>query len=268
VSTSPAIVEDSERHSHVVQFYEHDHRLLIRNVGDYLAEGLRRREALVVIATPEHSQAIRQVLESQGADPAGAVREGRMVFRDAEETLAQFMVHGKPDWKRFDMSVGAIVRQLRAQAGVRAYGEMVDLLWNAGHSAAANLLEQFWNKLLASNGFSLFCAYQIDVFGKEFQMGVLDDVLSTHTHVVSAGTHSDLEASLNHALNAVLGGSMAEDVKLLMKPNFRPSWATIPQAETSILWIRNNLPDYADEILSRARRLFNDRAATPAERRQ
>src|SRR6476646_5941882 len=161
MSASRATLENSERHNHVVQFYEHDHSLLIRNVGDYLAEGLRRGEGVVVIATPEHSEAIRQHLERQGAGTSGAEREGRLVFRDAEETLAVFMVHGKPDWTRFDLSVGALVRQLKAKGEVRAYGEMVDLLWNAGHSAAANLLEQCWNTLLSSTGFSLFCAYQV-----------------------------------------------------------------------------------------------------------
>jgi len=48
-------------------------------------------------------------------------------------------------------------------------------------------------------------------------------------------------------------GSRAQGLKLLIKANFRPSWAAIPQAEATVLWLRNNLPDYADEILARAR---------------
>jgi hypothetical protein len=41
-----------------------------------------------------------------------------------------------------------------------------------------------------------------------------------------------------------------------MKANYRPSWGIVPRGEAVILWLRNNLPDYADEILSRARRYY------------
>jgi hypothetical protein len=239
---------------HLVQFYD-DERALAKNVSHYLGEGLRRGEQLVVIATPGHREAFTRELEKQGFEPAGAVREGRLLLLDAGETLAGFMVDGQPDPERFQNTVGALIRKLSAQAGdagLRAYGEMVDVLWNAGHSSAAMRLEELWNELLGANRFSLLCAYQIDVFGKEFQTGVLDGVLCAHTHLVSAGANGDLEGAVDGAIEQVLG-SRAKGLKLLIKANFRPSWAVIPQAEATVLWLRNNLPDYADEILARAR---------------
>ena len=39
----------------------------------------------------------------------------------------------------------------------------------------------------------------------------------------------------------------------MIKANFRPAWAVVPQGEATVLWLRNNLPGYADEILARAR---------------
>ncbi|MGH7528201.1 MAG: hypothetical protein ACREMX_16025 [Gemmatimonadales bacterium] len=42
-------------------------------------------------------------------------------------------------------------------------------------------------------------------------------------------------------------------MKALIKANYRPAWAAIPGAEAVVLWLRNNLPEHADEILGRAR---------------
>jgi hypothetical protein len=168
------------------------------------------------------------------------------------------MVARQPDRKRFEATVGALVRKLSLKAagrGVRAYGEMVDLLWNSGASAAAIRLENLWNELLEAREFNLLCAYQIDVFDKEFQAGVLDQVLCAHTHLKPAPSNEDLDAAVNTALQEVLG-ARAEGLKLLIRANFRPSWAKLPHAEATVLWLRNNLPDYADEILGRARRHY------------
>jgi hypothetical protein len=51
-------------------------------------------------------------------------------------------------------------------------------------------------------------------------------------------------------------GPRAERLRPLIKANYRPAWAAIPQAEALVLWLRNNLPDFADEILDRARHYY------------
>ena len=50
---------------------------------------------------------------------------------------------------------------------------MVGLLWKARQFAAAIRLEQLWNKLLEQSAFSFYCAYAIDVFGKDFEVANL-----------------------------------------------------------------------------------------------
>jgi hypothetical protein len=242
-------------HTHLVQFYN-DEQSLAKNVSHYLAEGLRQRETVVIIATRSHCDAFLDELARQGFEPAAA--RGRPVFLDAAVTLAALIEEGQPHQERFDYVVGDLVRKLVAEAGtagLRAYGEMVDLLWNAGHSSAALRLEGMWNDLLAANSFKLLCAYQIDVFDKEFQTGVLNGVLCAHTRLLSPGSEGDLEGSVDRAVEQVLG-SRAQALKPLIKANFRPSWAAVPPAESTILWLRNNLPDYADEIMACARGFY------------
>jgi hypothetical protein len=249
------LLDYPEPEGHFVQFYGDDARLLTRNVARYLAEGLRRGDGLLVIATPEHSDPIGQELRKESAY-SRAVLEGCLMFLDAEATLAQLMVGERPHPERFESIIGEAVRGLRHRAGhaaVRAYGEMVGLLWKRGQYSAALQLEEFWNHLLESSHVSLFCGYPIDVFGGEFRAENVDQVLCAHTHLLPLD--DALESALNRAMDEVLGSRMRA-LRGLMKANHRPSWAVVPKSEAIILWLRNNLPGSADEILQLARRYY------------
>jgi hypothetical protein len=253
------ILAAQDSHAHVVQLYGSDERTLARHVSLYLIEGLKRRDGLLVIATEEHTEAFIQELERLGVDPEAAVGEGQLIFLDAQAMLARFMTGGQPDWNLFESAILATIGDLQTrprQGGLRAYGEMVGVLWRAGKYAAAIRLEQFWNQLLSSHSFNLYCAYPIDVFSSEFQIAALDALLCAHTHVVPAGVTGDLETAINRSMDDLLG-RRAEGLRQLMHSNLRPSWAVIPRAEANILWLRNNLPDEAESILDRARLYYH-----------
>jgi hypothetical protein len=253
------ILEARDTHAHVVQLYGSDERTLAHHVSLYLVDGLKRLEGLLVIATEEHTEKFIQEMARLGADPEAAVGEGQLVFLDAEATLARFMTAGQPDWHLFESAIKTAIGDLQARprlGGLRAYGEMVGVLWNAGKYAAAIRLEQFWNQLLGSHSFNLYCAYPIDVFSSEFQIAALDALLCAHTHVVPAGVTGDLETAINRSMDDLLG-RRAEGLRQLMHSNFRPAWAVIPRAEANILWLRNNLPDEAESILNRARHYYH-----------
>ena len=64
---------------------------------------------------------------------------------------------------------------------VRAYGEMVDVLWQNGQDVAAIRLEMLWNKLAATQAFSLLCGYAMGTFYKD---SGLSDIHRQHSHVV------------------------------------------------------------------------------------
>ena len=165
------------------------------------------------------------------------------------------MIGGQPDWFRFEAVVKAAMRRVlpaKQEGGLRAYGEMVGVLWSAKQFDPAIRLEQLWNRLLEQSSFSLYCAYAIDLFGREFHVANLDSVLCTHTHLVPAQSNGNLEAALHRAMTEILGDK-AEALKVLIKANYRPSWAVMPNAESIVLWLRNNLPDVSEEIVTRAR---------------
>jgi PAS domain S-box-containing protein len=151
---------------HLVRFYD-DEGALAAAVGGFLLEGLTAGESLLAILTEEHRQALEHHLSSRGVDVQAQCASGRIRFLDAEAVLGSFMRDGDPDRALFRASVGELVRTAGEGRRLRAYGEMVDVLWKRGDRQAALRLEELWNELQDEHSFSLLCAYSVASFYKE-----------------------------------------------------------------------------------------------------
>jgi PAS domain S-box-containing protein len=163
----------------VVELHD-DHNLFAETVAKFIGGGLGAGEPVIVIATPEHRAAFCVQLTQWAIDVDRACRTGRLTLLDARETLAELMVGDTVDWERFRTFMGRVLD--RAGAGrpykvVRAYGEMVDLLWRDGKRDAAIKLEALWGDLRNLYPFTLRCAYLKDDFYKEKQGEQLSRVL-------------------------------------------------------------------------------------------
>ena len=172
-------------HHHAVQFYGSD-QSLCATVGGFISEGLVSGQPAIVIATPMHTAAILDDLRRRLIDVEQAKRIGDLVCLDAEETLAAFMASEMPDAEAFRTHVGEALTQTlggRVRTPVRAYGEMVDVLWKKGHAAAAIRLEVLWNELAATHAFQLLCGYSMGNFYKQAEY--FEQVCQQHTHVVA-----------------------------------------------------------------------------------
>jgi len=186
---------------HVVQFYAGEPELF-RTAGSYLADGLRAGEIAIVIAAGEHERGFESHLEAAGIDVAEASSSGALIALDAAATLSAFTVGGRIDAQAFDRVVGTPVRAAVATGRpVRAYGEMVGLLWDAGDVLAAIELEELWSELGRDLRFSLFCAYHSGSAAGEEHADALSDVCDLHarvvpsTHVGEAGQAEAIELS-------------------------------------------------------------------------
>lgn len=258
MSKAGLVLGSADCHRHFVQLYDGTPRLLAKNVGEYLAEGLKQGEPAIVVATAEHTDAFCRELGIRGINSQAATRNNLLYLLNAEQTLAQFMVNGRPDWELFSSSVRAVVRQVQSRAmgrGLRAYGEMVGVLWTQGRFSAAMVLEEFWNTILESADFRLFCAYPIDVFSKAFHSCDMDALLCSHTHLLPGEANGPLESAVDRAMTEVLGAD-AERLKNRISSAEQPSWSAGLKAEAQILWLRANVREHADEILGRARKYY------------
>jgi hypothetical protein len=172
-------------HHHAVQFYGND-QSLFSTVGGFIGEGLVAGQPAIVIATPSHTAAILNELARRLIDVQQAKRIGDLVCLDAEESLATFMAGNMPDAGAFRRNVGDVIDQAlagRARTPVRAYGEMVDVLWKRGCAEAAIKLEILWNELAASHAFQLLCGYSMGNFFKQAEY--YERICEQHTHVVA-----------------------------------------------------------------------------------
>src|SRR5580693_6908114 len=148
---------------HRAQFYESE-TLLAKNVSEYLGEGLRRGEGLVVIASVRHWAAFRERLAPEGPLLDEATRSGRIVVLDVVRTLEAILVGGTPNDDAFRSMVGGafdMTAGCAPSAPVRAYGEMVDLLWCGDRASSAVTLERMWNVFLAQRPSPLLCSYRM-----------------------------------------------------------------------------------------------------------
>ncbi len=136
------------------------------------------------------AQAILEHLTKRCIDCERAVRHGDLIILDAEATLDLFMADNEPDPHLFEDNVGRLVEQAmngRPRLVLRAYGEMVDVLWKQGRSEAAIKLEILWNKLAGKYNFALLCGYAMGSFYKQTKQ--LEDVIAQHTHVIAHDTN-------------------------------------------------------------------------------
>jgi hypothetical protein len=182
-ASSPA--RPTTGHFHAVQFYENK-ASLSRTVADFLAKGLALAQPALMIATPEHRDAVLEELRARHIDLDSAAAAGDLLLLDARQTLRLFMLDGIPDAALFSTHVPAAIEKLcrgRKDCVIRAYGEMVNVLWQDGQTAAAIKLEMLWNQLAMTHDFSLLCGYAMGNFYKDAGMR---DICAQHSHVVPA----------------------------------------------------------------------------------
>jgi PAS domain S-box-containing protein len=180
---------------HRVQFYEQD-AFLISKLAEYLIAGFELGETGIVIATPEHRQALTRSLNEAGLKPEGLELKGRLLLLDARETLSMFMKDDLPDEGLFDSTFQSVMKQAGAPGKpVRAFGEMVALLWMAGNEKAAVRLEELWENALRNFPASLLCAYPIKGMSGASSLKPFRDICDRHAHVLPSESFSSPDIS-------------------------------------------------------------------------
>ncbi|HYC86136.1 MAG TPA: MEDS domain-containing protein [Chryseosolibacter sp.] len=186
---------------HVVQIYDNDDQFL-NILSEFVADGMRADDCVILIVTHMHMEQLTSKLSQSGIDIEAATKSKQLIALDAEQTLSQFMVNGWPDETRFTKVIGELLHEARLQSRqVRAFGEMVAILWAKGFSGATVQLEALWNKFIHQQTFTLFCAYPRSGFTENATESMLD-ICKTHTKVISAGHQNEVLYKTSFPLKA------------------------------------------------------------------
>jgi len=236
---------------HFVQVYR-DPSFLARAVAEFLAAALRAGEGAIVIARPEHADLFRAELASRGLNAGAAEAAGQLKVFDAQASLDLFMRNGMPDWPLFEREIGGAIAEMQPRfPAVRAYGEMVDILWQDGQREAAIRLEEYWNDLGRLQSFSLFCAYYLDNLNPSSYGGALECVCRVHTQFIPAEDYARFDEAVAKASERVLGRPLAEILFELVEG--RRSEMKMPLGQEALFWLHKRMPLTAEKVLAEVR---------------
>jgi hypothetical protein len=144
---------------HVVQFYDSDN-VLLNALADYAVDGFYAGDSVIVIATGRHIDALNSHLRVRGLILDPLFEADQYIPLDAGDTLDKFMINGMPDERYFmEMMSGVMKRARKGGRHIRAFGEMVAILWEGQNTEATVQLEFLWNKFYEREKLCLFCAY-------------------------------------------------------------------------------------------------------------
>ena len=165
-------------------FYSED-SVLAATVATFLAPAFAERQALIAIGTPEHLLAIEDRLRAGGHDVDGARASGQYASLDAHWALRQLTAYGMPTAERFNAILGPHIKRATAEYGsVRAFGEIVSLLWRDGKRQAALRLEELWNEALGYHPLALICGYNVRSFNDAADARGVIGIINSHTNVI------------------------------------------------------------------------------------
>jgi hypothetical protein len=184
VTEQERVLRRSVANEHILQLFDTPESLG-NVVSAFLNEGWEQGEHLLVVAKPRHWSRIVERLRRRGVSENDAIEQGRLTVLDAMAMLPQIMRGHRPDPERFQHTIGTLVARLasRTRGGLRAYGELVELLAEEGNYEGARQLEELWNDLRQQHQFTLLCGYSAAHFADTRTAFSLKAICSCHTRV-------------------------------------------------------------------------------------
>lgn len=188
-----AFWKDVAPSDHLVQIYNND-EVLLNSLEGFVASGFRSGDSVIVIADLKHLQELDKRLLSSGFKTTALHSMDIYIPVNAKEALSKFMINDWPDDRLFTQLVTDLMARARGRHGrkVRAYGEMVSVLWSRGNQGAAIRLENLWNKFAETEEFCLFCAYPKEGF-KGYHGTAVEHICAAHSKLIAGDKKSTTE---------------------------------------------------------------------------
>lgn len=170
--------------SHLLQIYENE-SVFLNTLEGFVKNGFLSGDSVVVLATLEHIEALELRLQFKGFDLEGLRKKNIYFPFDAASALEKFMVNDWPDEALFRRFIRGILNRVKQEGRlVRAFGELVVLLWQQGNHGATVRLEHLWHQLIEEEKLKLFCAYPKSGFTQDSNLS-LEAICACHSTIIS-----------------------------------------------------------------------------------
>lgn len=151
----------------------------------YIQKGLLNDEAVIVIARASLRKNVISKLDTLGLNVHALKNKDQVKFFDAEFLLSDLLLDGVIEEQAFQRFVALPVQAVKSKYGkVRAFGEMVDVLWQNGQHDSALRLEDLWNDLCKKEELQLLCTYLLTSLDPDSYDQSLEHICECHTHLV------------------------------------------------------------------------------------
>jgi hypothetical protein len=244
---------------HIVQLYQ-DQQFLNRAVCRFAAGAIANGEGVILVPTAAHWEAFRPRLEAEGVDVKASQARGQLTIVDADELLPHFMRDAMPDAPVFLGLASDVIANARAQdryPKVRWWGEMVNILWEQGNVAASMSLEDQFDRLAKHHEIAIFCSFVMDNFNSEVHSRLLPRLGQNHSHLIPVEDYARLERAVSDALRQTVGANDARVLEQQLLQSYSHEFQ-MPRSQALLLALRESLPDVADSVLTRSRKLYHD----------
>lgn len=220
----------------------------------FVDAGLRRGDSVLVIAGADRRDRLERL--SARKSRAQSLRASTQVaVLDAEEITTQLVGNGLPEWTAFRNTLAPIMSRFQASGrSMRVYSEIANALWQAGKTAAAIRIEDFFNALAGSYEFSLYCGYTMDTHSVDAYAAPLEELGRTHSDILGTPEDEQLGVALDLASKEIFGISLTQMAGVSRQDGAR----RFPSGQRTMLWVKRNLPLSTPQLVERARHYFKD----------
>lgn len=172
--------------NHIVEIYDDD-KDFVGSLVTFATTGFSLNQSVVVIATSDHLKQLDAKLIEKSYDLFELRLTDQYITLDASKALYEFVIGGKPDATLFRLLASNLMKRAkRSGRKVRAFGEMVAILWAQGNEKGTFCLEQLWSEYMRGESFSLFCAYPRSCFSGPDALRAINEVCKSHSHHISS----------------------------------------------------------------------------------
>lgn len=262
--TAPAgshFLTDAPTGRHFAQFHrdteEQDRRrdTLTESALVFVEAGLRRGDSVVVIARAAQRDRLFERLAAGVFRPQSLRDPGQLSVLDAEQFTADVAAGGLPQWAPFRNALAPVLsRRQPSGRPTRVYSEIANALWQAGNTAAAIQVEDFWNALAVTYPFSLYCGYTMDTQSEHSYAAPLEELGRTHSDILGTPDDEQFGVALDRASKEIFGIALTQMAGISKQDGAR----RFPSGQRTMLWVKRNLPLSTPQLAERARHYFRE----------